>query len=315
MTKKGSSTNKTFNSPGLSGSPISTVAGMTRRGSNIGRRDGVAACNVDKRLLDSLIQSLHVLRGDLDDEGQAVGGVGDSDATVDPSDLNSILHHLLSAVNDLTRSVQMSRRQCQDLIKTHKEVVPALEARMRVTEDEMDECRQRSLKGNFIITSVANDARQKVSLLKTDEQLREDGESLTDHVLDLAKRKYDVTINDNEIQACHRLPNNRVILRLWKTSHGSSWHRLVDKIKSGVNSGFNVYFNFHLSRRRNNLMYEIRKLKMAGKLHKFFVDENGQISVRIGETDGKRRVTYFSVGRGGDPLTLSIQELHELVNV
>ena len=91
-----------------------------------------------------------------------------------------------------------------------------------MTEDEMDECRQRSLKGNLIITSVPNNTRQKVSLLKTDEQLREDGESLTEHILELARKKYDVHINDNEIQACHRLPNGRVILRLWKTSLGSS---------------------------------------------------------------------------------------------
>ena len=62
------------------------------------------------------------------------------------------------------------------------------------------------------------------------------------------------------------------------------------------------------------MVYEIRKLRKAGKLHKYFVDENGQISVRISETDGKRRVSYFSVDRGSDPVTLNIQELQQLIN-
>ena len=313
MTKR-TPANRTINSPGPSGSPISSAAVMPRKSSNVGQRDGVVACNVDKRLLDSLMQSLHVLRGDLDEKGQAVGGADDSDVAVDPTNLNSILHQLLSAVNDLTKSVQMSRQQCRELVVNQREVVPALEKRIRIAEDEIDECRQRSLKGNFIITSVANNSRQRVSLIKSDEQLREDGESLTEHVDELASKKYDVNINIDEIQACHRLPNNRVIIRLWKTSHGSSWHKLVQKIKSGMNSGFNVYFNFHLTRRRNNLMYEIRKLKMAGKLFKFYVDENGQISVRPGDTDGKRRITYFSAGRDADPLTMSVQELKEMLD-
>lgn len=293
---------------GASGSPAGSR--MTRQNK---KNDSAVSCSVDKRLLDSLIQNLQALRGNLNEEDQAQGGVSHDGEEVDPSDLNSVLHHLFRAVNDLTQNIKIVRDQCDNIKKAQATTETELEKRMRANEDEMDECRQRSLKGNFIISSPPDPSKQRVSLLKTDEQLRQDGETLIDHVLDLAKRKYDVTISTDDVQACHRLPNNSVILRIWRRCPGSAWQDLVEKVKSGTNSGFNVYLNFHLTRRRNSLVYEIRKMKKMGKIHKFLTDENGHITVKVRESDGKKRITFFAGGPSEAPKTFTTQELFDLV--
>ena len=262
------------------------------------------SCNVDKQLLDTLIQSLHALRGYQDTEQQSNGvaeSAKDLPTRLDPTNLNDILHHILTAVNDLTASVHATQRECQRRTETQGKELRNLEKRMRISEDEQDECRQRSLKGNFIISSVADNSKQRVSLIKSDDQLAEDEETLTQHVIALAKKKYNVAIDAEEIQACHRLPNNQVILRLWKRTPGSSWSRLVAGIKSGMNAGYNVYFNFQLTRRRINLVYELRQLRKNKSIQKFFTDENGQISVIIREGGNKHRLTYISTGRGSVP--------------
>ena len=84
-------------------------------------------------------------------------------------------------------------------------------------------------------------------------------------------------------------------------------------IKSGMNAGYNVYFNFQLTRRRINLVYELRQMKKNNRVQKFFTDENGQISVKIKEGESKHRLTYISTGRGSVPRTFTISELMELI--
>ena len=266
---------------------------MTRQ-SKTSKSDSTVSCSVDKKLLDSLIQSLQALRGNLNEENQAQGGASPNSEEVDPSDLNGVLHHLLRAVNDLTRNIQVIRVQCDNIEKVQDATITEFKERTRANEDEMDECKQRSLKGNFIISSPPDPSGGRVSLLKTDEQLGEDEETLSEHIIDLAKKKYNVTVSAEDVQACHRLPNNSVILRIWRRCPGSAWQDLVEKIKAGTNTGFNVYFNFHLTKRRNSLIYEIRKLKKTGKIHKFLTDENGHISIKVRDSDRKRRITYFA---------------------
>ena len=285
---------------------------MKPKPSNKSKGENVT-CNVDKQLLDTLIRSLHALRGSNDDGQNAESGE-EQHFQLDPTDLNSILHHILTAVNDISESVHATRRECHDFAESQSKRVEHLEKRVRISEDEQDECRQRSLKGNFIVSSVADNAKGKVSLIKSDDQLRDDGESLTQHIIELAERKYDVRIDSGEIQACHRLPNNQVVLRLWKRTPDSSWQRLAARIKSGTNQGYNVYFNFQLTRRRINLVYELRQLKKGNRINKFYTDENGQISVLIREGGSKQRITYLAAGREYAPRTFTKCELLDLVD-
>ena len=299
----------------------SSIATMSNKSSNrtprrrTNKPDEVP-CIVDRQLLDTLIHSLQVLRGNRVSQGPEDGGedAEGGHPSADPTNLNNILHHILTAVNDLAANVREMRKEFHDLGEEHRKVVPVLEKRATINEDETDECRQRSLKGNFIISSVANSAKQKVSLIKTDEQLTEDGETLDEHIIDLAKQKYGVEIRSDEVQACHRLPNNQVILRMWKRTSDSSWAKMSEGIKSGRNPGFNVYFNFQLTKKRVGLLYELRQMKRDGKVHKFLTDENGQISAVRREGERKQRLTYFSMSRGCEPSTYNILELREFVD-
>ena len=52
-------------------------------------------------------------------------------------------------------------------------------------EDELDEVKQRSLKGNVILSSD----RRNGSVLKRDEELKKSGKSICDHTLDLISEK------------------------------------------------------------------------------------------------------------------------------
>ena len=115
-----------------------------------------------------------------------------------------------------------------------------------------------------------------------------------------------------------RCPNKSVILRLWNRTEGSAWSRIVSGIKEGKNLGYNVFFNFHLTRRRSGLLYEMRQLKKKGDISKFYSDENGQLTVLVKrKEDGgsKQKVTYFVKGKNKNsaPITLNKKELLDLV--
>lgn len=288
---------------------------MTGRGKT---GKAVMTCKVDNQLLDSLSKNLKALREEVGEEDGAVGDGGlpstSHGDTVDSSDLNSILQHILYAVNELTESVREIKRKSQAPDEPTTTKVNVLEERVRENEDGTDECCQRSMKGNFVILSKANINNNKVSLIKTDGQLVEDEETLVQHVIDIAERKYGVKMGVDDIQACHRLPNGAIVLRLIRRGPGSAWAGIAEKIKEGFNADMNIYFNFQLTRRRNNLLFELRQLRRNGKIHKFYTDENGQISVKMRKDSPKTRLTFITKERSKAPRTVTLEELKSFVD-
>ena len=98
----------------------------------------------------------------------------------------------------------------------------------------------------------------------------------------------------------------------------SAWSKIVAAIKAGKNLELNVYFNFHLTRRRSALLYEMRQLKKSGAISKFFSDENGQLTVMVKKKEEggvKQKVSYFftSKDRKNPPKTMNKSELLDLV--
>ena len=230
------------------------------------------------------------------------GGAGRG-SQVDPNNVNQVLTHLVKAVSVLTE--QMNSLKEAHVAQSGGGDAPEvqnLRETVRVQGDEVDECRQRGLKGNLILTSPTNN--NKINLIKTDQQLQEENQTLTNHILALVKQKFDVVIPLQDLQALHRLPNGNVILRLWNRTPGSAWSRIVDGIKAGKNMGMNFYANFHLTRRRNSLLYEVRQLKKLGSILKFYTDENGQIYFKTKDNGPKHKITYFTETRYGNPITL-----------
>ena len=282
---------------------------------------------VDMEIIDALMSVLAKLKGTAD-----VGAAGSkpkkgkggktvpAKAVIDPTDINAVLQQLWLAVTDIANSVNELKEQVEKSVGENEvrdqnnEVTKNMQKLVREQGDELDECRQRSMKGNLILTSPTIIASNKVSLFKSDEKLREDEESLTQHVLGLIQKKYEVTVPEGDVQALHRLPNGSVIVRLWNRRPGSAWCHILDGIKSGKNKDLNFYANFHLTRKRNGILYEIRQLKKAGKISKFFTDENGQISFKVGDNGAKIKVTYVSKKKDEAPKTLTKEEILEILD-
>ena len=156
-----------------------------------------------------------------------------------------------------------------------------------------------------------------MSLIKNDKQLAEDKQDITAHVIELVKEKFNVTLEAKDILACHQLPKDAIILKIWNRKAGSAWRQIVDGIKTGKNMGFNIFFNFQLTKRRSKLLYKIRQLKKSGKISKFYTDENGMLTVMVkNKEDGgeKVKVTYFNKKKDCPPFPFTEEELEDLVS-
>ena len=137
------------------------------------------------------------------------------------------------------------------------------------------------------------------------------------------KQKYEVVVPKGDIQALHRLPNGTVILRLWNRRPGAAWWMIVDAIKSGRNLGMNLFANFHLTRKRNGILYELRQMKKNKTIAKYYSDENGQISFRVKDTKHdngkyvhtKHRVTYYTTDNkpGTIPKTMCKDDILKVI--
>ena len=80
---------------------------------------------------------------------------------------------------------------------------------------------------------------------------------------------------------------------------------------------YNLYFNFHLTRRRSNLLYDLRQMKKNKQINKFYSDENGQLTVLVKPPqDGgkKQKITYVSKDKVSLPYTLTREELKSEVD-
>ena len=284
-------------------------------------------CSVNKELIGTLIQCLVTLEGAAAAPGANVATaaaapkdgkkgrtkkgaaveVAAPAVEINPTDIDSVLNHILKVVRMLTENITTLKAEVAGLEEAGG-MSPQMEERVRIQEDEVDECRQRGLKGNLILSSPTNWANNKATVIKTDDQLKQDNETLTSHILGLVNTKYEVNVPVGDVQALHRLPNGTVILRIWNRRPGSAWDRLLHAIKTGKNAGFHFFANFHLTRRRNGLLYEIRQLKKAGRIHKFYTDENGKISFRTKDKGDKHQVTYFSKDKHSLPITMKTKQ-------
>ena len=47
--------------------------------------------------------------------------------------------------------------------------------------------------------------------------------------------------------------------------------------------------------KRNSIMFELRELKIEGKLAKIFFDENGKILIKVHELSSKQLINFFAV--------------------
>ena len=222
--------------------------------------------------------------------------------------LHSALKLLTKVVSDLSKAVQ---DQAQDLSKAvHVQNDQCKEdllvKRLREHEDEIDNQKQRNLKGKIIISSNAKGGLK--SDILTDEEISKKGSNLPLHVVELADQKYKVELETGDF-SCYRLKNGGISVTFWNKWPGSAFQRLATAIKTNTNFVMNVYFNFMLTYKRSNLLFEIRKLKNVGKVNKFYSDEDGVISIKINNDNRSKKVTNIRQENSSFLKTLTVEEL------
>ena len=192
---------------------------------------------------------------------------GDED--LDNKTLTGLVHGLKSAMEQLVTFMGKEDNICPK--------VKQQETRIRQMEDLNDEIHQRSLLGSFIITSKANDDLE--SLIVPEKELKE---PLVDHVKTLCLTKLNVTLPEQEIRSCHYLPDGSIKLTLCNLGLNSAFQSMVSEIKQpGLERRkINLYFNFMLTRRRNAVLFEVRKLKRSGDIFRFWTDFDGAITIK-----------------------------------
>ena len=232
-------------------------------------------------------------------------------SNIDNTDTNSIISSLVSAVLFLAKKIDNMESTSSAEGRSSDCGNPLL----REVQDELDEVKQRSMKGNLILSSPGNNQLKLTTLIKSDTELKANNITFVGHIIDLIRQKYDVIIPEHDIQACHRLPNGSVIIRIWNRRPGSAWDALMTAIKTGAGDrSLNVFLNFHLTNRRNKIMYELRQLKKKKMIAKYYSDENGCLSFKKFDTDQKRRITFHHANADSAPmLTVTIDELYDMV--
>ena len=193
-----------------------------------------------------------------------------------------------------------------NIVQNEQNKEKELENTIKEHEDEIDHLKQKSLKGRVIITSKSQFGQCNI---KTDDELKQENKSLAAHVKDLVKLKYDHDITEESIKTCFRLKKGGILVIFWQNGIGSHFQTLSKKIKSVQGSNINLYFNFMLTGRRGELLFEIRKLKKEGKIAKFYSDEEGTISIQFARGDKKVKVTDAVLEGTNRIKTWTVEEL------
>ena len=223
---------------------------------------------------------------------------GDQD--LDTKAITNLVFCLKNAMEQLVAFVGKEDNFCPKIKEQEKKT--------RHVEDLTDDLHQKSLIGSFVITSKANDELE--SLITPEKELKE---PLVSHVQTLCLTKLNVTLPEEEIQSCHYLPDGSIKLTMANRSINSAFNKMVTEIKNpgAERKKTNMYFNFMLTRRRNGLLYEVRKLKRSGDIHKFWTDYDGSITVKKDATSPKLKLTAITTKRDEFMRTYTAKEVKE----
>ena len=168
----------------------------------------------------------------------------------------------------------------RDRTATLEEKVVKLEEEKEALEAEVDETRQRGMKGNILITV----ARDKKHLLEP-ERVGGQKESLTTVCRRAMALSLGREVPEGDIVACHPVGKQGLsyIVRIINRNPGSAWDTLQAGLATGgLNSkDSGVFLSFQLTHRRVKLLDSVRDARRERLISKFRVDQNGRISVTL----------------------------------
>ena len=179
----------------------------------------------------------------------------------------------------------------------------------KINRDNVDDTDQRNLIGSLIIN--VPDADLKKDLGVNDERSYEE---VNEEVLvEAIGNRYKVDLRTEDLSYVKRISKSGSIKVAFKdTKPSSRFRQLVHNIKSkGSNKkGENLYANFALTDRRNNLLFTLREAWRNKHIEKYFVDYDGAIIVVPLGTSKKIKLTSVATKESGYTLwTMSQDEL------
>ena len=182
-----------------------------------------------------------------------------------------------------------------------KEKSVELKNKIERLETDYDEVRQRSMKGNLIVSSPK---KEGIDTLLVKKQHQDEWgnfwnlETETQTVIRVVAEKTGVWFNEREVQACHTLNKQRTsfILRISDLKPGSNWDILQQGMLSGVNQKDNqnfvrnnVFLSHQLTKRRLDFVQEVVKVaKQEQKITSYCSDQNGVTKVSLDRGRGKK---------------------------
>ena len=181
---------------------------------------------------------------------------------------------------DISAKVEAIEEELHELKAENKQ----LKKENKQLAAEIDETRQRTMKGNLKISCPPRAGQPR-----RDTPTREGGkvESLTEMNVRLIREETGAIIPVKDVLACHVLPENdySYILRIGNMAPDSGWAALAAGMVCGKrcdngeyfkNSG--VFISFQLTEARSNLRNQLRLARKQKLIHKFSVNQNGRIS-------------------------------------
>ena len=163
-----------------------------------------------------------------------------------------------------------------DLNKKHTEL-----------EKEVDEGRQREMKGTIIVSSPdrGNIRTLAVHRPRLDYQGNMVGmETDMEMVLRLVTIKTDVRFPLSDIVACHKIGKNKhthsYVLKIGNRQPYSAWDTLNNAMMTGSMSKDNIFINFMLTKARTEISKQVRQLKKERKIQSYSIDQNGKFFIK-----------------------------------
>ena len=225
---------------------------------------------------------------------------GEEDQVLDMKAVTALVFNLKVAMEQLVVFLGKEDNFCPKIKEQ--------ESKTRHIEDMTDEIQQKSLIGSFIINSRANDAIE--SMIVPEKELKE---PLVSHVQTLALMKLNVKLPEEDIRSCSYMQDGSIMITLSNLRPNSAFNLMVKEIKNPnmERRKINLYFNFMLTRRRNSLLYEVRKLKKENQIFKYWTDFNGSITVKKDEGGPKVKLTSITSRKDYSLRTYNGREVKE----
>ena len=273
--------------------------------------------NVPKKLRDFAAKTLDVLEATAKVSLSSLKDLritrASSPFNLDTEQPDKNIPFAINWIVDLVKDVLHKLDEQGDIIRVHSEVLASPMDAMDVAQGEelkalrkendklrteIDETRQRGIKGNIIVSCPAKDNQPSRAV---HQEITAGGKKVmetdTDLVIRLIKEKTYITIPKEDVVACHPMglrEKNTFIIRILNRKPGSAWESLVacmmkaSKMDKHVN---NVFVNFQLTDKRAGLAKAVRTAKSQGKITGYSVDQNGKIKIKKNGEQNYSKVT------------------------